>query len=182
MPAWFVQATWSFVAAALLKIQCALCQINISCGESRHRLQSPLGVNVCGAESAAHRLPVAAHCPATFPSGAPCTLYFALSWSEPRAGAGHGRAQSLLCDSGYRGQALCAGRAGDCGWARRRYRLPREANCSTFKVMPKRWIVERSFAGLEKNRRLAWKNCERWLNTSLQFVHLAFLGLLLRRL
>ena len=44
----------------------------------------------------------------------------------------------------------------------------------------KRWVVERSFAWLEKNRRL-WKNCERWLNTSLQFVHLAFLALLLRR-
>ncbi|ALS93341.1 hypothetical protein ADT26_01340 [Xanthomonas oryzae] len=48
------------------------------------------------------------------------------------------------------------------------------------KVMPKRWIVERSFAWLEKNRRL-WKNCERRLNTSLQFIHLAFLALLLRR-
>ncbi|WP_239224857.1 transposase, partial [Comamonas aquatica] len=47
-------------------------------------------------------------------------------------------------------------------------------------VMPKRWIVERSFAWLDKNRRL-WKNCERLLNTSLQFVHLAFLALLLRR-
>ncbi|MGD3044625.1 transposase, partial [Xanthomonas oryzae] len=50
----------------------------------------------------------------------------------------------------------------------------------TFKVMPKRWIVERSIAWLEKNRRL-WKNCERRLNTSLQFIDLAFLALLLRR-
>ncbi|WP_143686073.1 transposase, partial [Xanthomonas oryzae] len=49
----------------------------------------------------------------------------------------------------------------------------------TFKVMPKRWIVERSFAWLQKNRRL-WKNCERRLNTSLQFIHLASLTLLLR--
>jgi transposase len=47
-------------------------------------------------------------------------------------------------------------------------------------VIPQRWIVERSFAWLEKCRRL-WKNCERKLNTSLQFVHLAFLTLLLRR-
>ena len=39
----------------------------------------------------------------------------------------------------------------------------------TFKVMPQRWVVERSFAWLEKNRRL-WKNCERLLNTSLQFI------------
>jgi len=49
-----------------------------------------------------------------------------------------------------------------------------------FQVMPKRWVVERSFAWLEKCRRL-WKNCERNLNTSLQMVHLAFLALLLRR-
>ena len=51
----------------------------------------------------------------------------------------------------------------------------------TFKVIPKRWVVERSFAWLEKYRRL-WKNCERKLNTSLQMVHLAFLSLLLKRL
>jgi hypothetical protein len=31
--------------------------------------------------------------------------------------------------------------------------------------MPKRWVVERSFAWLEKCRRL-WKNCERKLETS----------------
>ncbi|AVS86928.1 hypothetical protein C8238_00500 [Paracidovorax avenae] len=35
----------------------------------------------------------------------------------------------------------------------------------------KRWIVERRFAWLEKNWRL-WKNCERWLDTRLQFVYL----------
>ncbi|MDR2429585.1 MAG: transposase, partial [Puniceicoccales bacterium] len=49
-----------------------------------------------------------------------------------------------------------------------------------FVVMPKRWIVERSFAWLEKCRRL-WKNCERKLNTSRQFVVLAFLVILLKR-
>jgi transposase len=35
----------------------------------------------------------------------------------------------------------------------------------TFAVIPKRWVVERSFAWLEKCRRL-WKNCERKLNIS----------------
>ena len=49
-----------------------------------------------------------------------------------------------------------------------------------FIVLPKRWVVERSFSWLEKCRRL-WKNCERKLNTSLQFVVLAFAVLLLRR-
>lgn len=36
-----------------------------------------------------------------------------------------------------------------------------------FVVIPKRWLVERSFAWLEKCRRL-WKNCERKINMSLQ--------------
>jgi len=51
----------------------------------------------------------------------------------------------------------------------------------TFAVIPKRWVVERSFAWLEKCRRL-WKNCEGLINTSLQMVVLAFLTLLLKRL
>lgn len=50
----------------------------------------------------------------------------------------------------------------------------------TFQVMPQRWVVERSFAWLQKNRRL-WKNCERLLNTRLQLIHLAFLALRLKR-
>ena len=51
----------------------------------------------------------------------------------------------------------------------------------TFVALPKRWVVERSFAWLEKCRRL-WKNWERKLNTSLQMVVLAFAVLLLKRL
>lgn len=51
----------------------------------------------------------------------------------------------------------------------------------TFAVLPKRWVVERSFGGLEKYRRL-WKNCERKLNTSRNMVVLAFLAILIRRL
>ncbi|WP_353284574.1 IS5 family transposase [Wolbachia endosymbiont (group A) of Lasioglossum fulvicorne] len=51
----------------------------------------------------------------------------------------------------------------------------------SFVVLPKRWVVERSFAWLKKCRRL-WKNCERKLNTSLQMVVLAFTALLLKRL
>ena len=51
---------------------------------------------------------------------------------------------------------------------------------SKFEVVPKRWVVERSFAWLEKCRRL-WKNCERKLSSSRQMVILAFVSLLLRR-
>ena len=50
----------------------------------------------------------------------------------------------------------------------------------TFKVIPQRWVVERSFAWLEKCRRL-WKNCERKLSTSLAMIELAFVRLLLVR-
>ncbi|HTN67634.1 MAG TPA: IS5 family transposase [Burkholderiaceae bacterium] len=49
-----------------------------------------------------------------------------------------------------------------------------------FAFIRKSWIVERSFAWLEKCRRL-WKNCERKLHTSEQFIVLAFLSLLLKR-
>ena len=56
-----------------------------------------------------------------------------------------------------------------------------EKRASHFQSDAQALVVERSFAWLDKNRRL-WKNCERWLNTSLQFVHLAFLVLLLKRL
>jgi transposase len=50
----------------------------------------------------------------------------------------------------------------------------------TFKVLPKRWVVERSFGWLEKCRRL-WKNCERKLRTSRQMIILAFVSILLKR-
>lgn len=50
----------------------------------------------------------------------------------------------------------------------------------TFTVLPKRWVVERSFGWLEKCRRL-WKNCERFLESSRAMMQLAFISLLLRR-
>ena len=84
-----------------------------------------------------------------------------------------GQVQSPLADSGYMGQPFAQGVQDILGG----HVTVQIAKCSelhTFKVMPKRWIVERSFAWLDNNRRL-WKNCERLLNTSLQFIHLASL-------
>ncbi len=91
-----------------------------------------------------------------------------------RCRSGLGRVKRLLCDSGYTGDPFAEGVQDILG----KHVTVQIAECSelhTFKVMPKRWSVERSFAWLEKNRRL-WKNCERRLNTSLQFIHLAFPG------
>ena len=90
-----------------------------------------------------------------------------------------GKVQALLCDSGYTGQPFAQG-VKDILGEDVTVQIAKRSELHTFNVMPKRWVVERSFAWLEKNRRL-WKNCERLLNTSLQFVHLAFLALLLRR-
>ena len=45
-----------------------------------------------------------------------------------------------------------------------------------FAVLPKRWIVERSFGWLE-DYRLLWKNCERKIHNTLQASKLAFVSL-----
>lgn len=93
-----------------------------------------------------------------------------------------GKVQALMCDSGYVGQPFAQGVQGVQDILGRcvSVQIAKRSELHTFKVIPQRWVVERSFAWLEKNRRL-WKNCERLLNTSLQFVHLAFLALILKR-
>ncbi len=50
-----------------------------------------------------------------------------------------------------------------------------------FVVLPKRWIVERSFAWLGRCRRLA-KDFETLSRTALTFLRLAFSRLMLRRI
>lgn len=88
-----------------------------------------------------------------------------------------GRVESVLVDGGYSGQPFADG---VMERLQATVQVVKRNELHTFVVLPKRWVVERSFAWLEKCRRL-WKNCERKLNTSLQFVQLAFLVLLLRR-
>ena len=90
-----------------------------------------------------------------------------------------GKVQSVLADAGYVGQPFAQGVQEILGEAVT-VQIAKRSELHKFAVIPKRWVVERSFAWLDKNRRL-WKNCERLLNTSLQFVHLAFLALLLRK-
>ena len=84
---------------------------------------------------------------------------------------------SILADGGYSGKPFAQAIQDMLG---AEVQIAKRNELHTFAVMPKRWIVERSFAWIEKCRRL-WKNCERLLNTSLQFVHLAFLALILKR-
>jgi transposase len=84
---------------------------------------------------------------------------------------------NVLADGGYTGQPFADSVHDLLGAS---VEIAKRSELHTFKVIPQRWVVERSFGWLEKCRRL-WKNCERYLNTSLQFVNLAFLVLLLRR-
>lgn len=84
---------------------------------------------------------------------------------------------NVLADGGYTGTPFADGVHELLGAT---VEIAKRSELHTFKVMPKRWVVERSFAWLEACRRL-WKNCERYLNTTLQFINLAFLVLLLRR-
>ena len=84
---------------------------------------------------------------------------------------------SVLVDGGYTGQPFADSVRDMVGAT---VQAAKRNELHTFAVIPQRWVVERSFAWLEKCRRL-WKNTERLLNTSLQFVNLAFLVLLLRR-
>jgi transposase len=86
--------------------------------------------------------------------------------------------KNMLVDGGYSGKPfaekikriLCA-----------TVEVVKRNELHVFKVLPKRWVVERSFGWIEKCRRL-WKNCERKLETSRQMLVLAFISLLLKRL
>ena len=84
---------------------------------------------------------------------------------------------NVLADGCYTGEPFAAGVKDMLGAA---VEIAKRNELHKFSVIPKRWVVERSFAWLEKCRRL-WKNCERKLNSSLNMVVLAFLALLLRR-
>ena len=88
------------------------------------------------------------------------------------------RVQKVLVDGGYTGKPFAAAVQSLLGAT---VEVVRRHELHTFVVLPKRCVVERSFAWLEKCRRL-WKNCERYLNTSLQMVVLAFAVLILKRL
>jgi transposase len=85
--------------------------------------------------------------------------------------------RNVLVDGGYTGEKFANGIQGVIGAT---VEVVKRNELHTFGVLPKRWVVERSFGWLEKCHRL-WKNCEGKLSTSLQMMVLAFVALLLRR-
>jgi transposase len=79
----------------------------------------------------------------------------------------------IFADGGYAGEkmALVVWRTGT--WKR--------PEAIGFEILSKRWIVERTFAWISRNRRLA-RDFERYATTVAAFVRLAMIRIMLRRL
>jgi transposase len=85
--------------------------------------------------------------------------------------------KKFLCDGGYAGEKFADSIELIHG---AEVEVVKRNELHKFAVLPRRWVVERSFGWLDKFRRL-WKNCERKLNNSLQMVILAFVSILINR-
>jgi transposase len=59
--------------------------------------------------------------------------------------------------------------------------IVKRTDAHRFVVLPKRWIVERTFAWISRNRRLG-RNFERYATTVAAFVRLAMIRIMLKRL
>ena len=86
--------------------------------------------------------------------------------------------RKVWVDGGYRGRII--------EWAAARFRYSlsvvlRSDDKHGFVVLPKRWIVERTFAWLNNHRRLS-KDYERFTKTSETMIQLAMIRVMLRRL
>jgi putative transposase len=74
--------------------------------------------------------------------------------------------ERIFADGGYAGQkmALVVWRTG--AW---KLQIVKRSDAPGFEVLPKRWIVERTFAWISRNRRLA-RDFERYATTVTAFV------------
>lgn len=87
------------------------------------------------------------------------------------------RLEKILFDGAYTGDDFAEKIKDSIG---AEVEVVKRSDLHSFVVLPKRWIVERSFGWLDKCR-LLWKNCEGLLSSTLCFVKLAFVSVLLRR-
>ena len=84
----------------------------------------------------------------------------------------------IWAEGGYAGK-LIAWVKDICGW--RLEIVKRSDDVKGFKVVPKRWIVERTFAWLYRYRRLS-KDYEYLVSSSENMIYIAMIQLMLRRL
>ena len=83
----------------------------------------------------------------------------------------------ILCDGGYTGEEFAAVINELIGAA---VEIAKRSDLHKFIVIPKRWVVERTFGWLDKYRRF-WKNCEKFTDNLVQLIVLAFIRLILKR-
>ena len=123
---------------------------------------------------------------ATDTSGFPHAIHITTAEITDRAGAleafllhktSLSNVKNVLADGGYTGENFASSVQEILG---AKVEIAKRNELNKFAVIPKRWVVERSFGWLEKCRRL-WKNCERKINTSLQMTVLAFLLIVIKR-
>jgi transposase len=87
--------------------------------------------------------------------------------------------EKIFADGGYRGQATAAAVAALGEWELEI--VKRSDVAKGFVVLPKRWIVERTFGWLGRCRRLA-KHFENLTRMALAFLRLAMIRLMMRRI
>ena len=88
------------------------------------------------------------------------------------------RLQRIWADAGYGGTLVC--------WTREAFAwtlnmVRRKKQQAGFEVLPKRWLVERTFAWFIRNRRLS-RDYEHLPQTSEAFIYIAMIRLMSRRL
>jgi transposase len=84
----------------------------------------------------------------------------------------------IFADGGYAGPKMSRVVWRTGAW---RLQIVKRSDAAGFEVLPKRWIVERTFAWISRNRRLA-RDFERYATTVVAFVRLAMIRIMLRRL
>ena len=89
------------------------------------------------------------------------------------------RLEKIWADGAYSGKELARWCEEQGGWELEVVERDKEAKA--FEVLPKRWIVERTFGWLRRDRRLA-KDYERKVQTSETLIEVAMIRLMLRRL
>ena len=82
----------------------------------------------------------------------------------------------IFADAGYRGRLIDTIKT----TFKIELEIIKRNELHTFKILPKRWIVERTFAWIDTNRRNS-KNYERLNNTSIAMVHLSAIRIMLNR-
>jgi putative transposase len=89
------------------------------------------------------------------------------------------RLKKIWADGAYAGEKLAGWLEEQGGWELQI--VERDRGVKGFEVLPRRWIVERTFSWLIRNRRLS-KDYERLVQTSETFIKVAMIRLMLRRL